>query len=226
MERASELIAVTLAICGAALAVYSYWVVGSIPLTALGIGALIVSASIATTYREVPYSDSARALLEAYAVNVARVLEEFGASLKAVYLKGGYILVPLTSPSPDFDDVNPDRLISGSRGRYALVLKAPRLDVGLGDPEAAITQVLVDTLGLCDDVKVIRAGDKVLVEVVKPKEPIEAKRFLDVLGPLTVQIAAAVLAEAIKSALQLEEISREGKSIHVSLTVVEGAGER
>ncbi|MEM1687623.1 MAG: hypothetical protein QXR31_06055, partial [Zestosphaera sp.] len=67
MERASEIIAATLAACGAALAAYSYWVLGSVPLVALGIGALIVAASIAATYKEAPYSEAARALLEAYA---------------------------------------------------------------------------------------------------------------------------------------------------------------
>ncbi|MEM2298724.1 MAG: hypothetical protein QXW23_04315 [Thermofilaceae archaeon] len=225
MERASEIIAATLAACGAALAAYSYWVLGSVPLVALGIGALIVAASIAATYKEAPYSEAARALLEAYAVNVARVLEEFGASLKATYIKGGFVLAPLTNPSPDINGARLEHLISGSRGRYGLVLKAPRLEVEPGDPEAALTRVLVDTLGLCDNVRVVRTGDRVLVEIVKPREPVEARRFSEVLGPLSAHLAAAALAEALGGALQLEEIEREGKSIRVSLRVVEGVGE-
>ncbi|MEM2678516.1 MAG: hypothetical protein QXU62_07715, partial [Thermofilaceae archaeon] len=74
-------------------------------------------------------------------------------------------------------------------------------------------------------VRVVRTGDRVLVEIVKPREPVEAKRFSEVLGPLSAHLAAAALAEVIGGALRLEEIEREGKSIRVSLRVIEGAGE-
>lgn len=225
MERAADLIAATMAACGAALAAYSYWVVGSVPLTALGVGALVVAASILATHRESPYSEAARILLEAYAVNVARVLEEFGASQRAVYLREGYVLIPLTNPSPGSGEVDLERLVAGSRGRYGLVLAAPKLEVEQGDPEAALTRVLVDSLGLCDSVRVARFREKFLVEIVKPRDPLDSRRFSDVLGPLSAHVAAAALARAVGSDLQLEEWGREGRSLHVTLRVVERAGE-
>ncbi len=87
LPQRAKLIAATLGVWGAALAAYSYWVLGSVPLTALGVGAVIVAASVLSTYEESPYPEAARVLLEAYAANVARLLEEFGASEPASGLR-------------------------------------------------------------------------------------------------------------------------------------------
>jgi hypothetical protein len=221
----AKLAAVTLGVWGTALAVYSYLVLGSVPLAALGVGALIVSASILSTYEESPYSEAARAFLEAYAVNVARLLEEFGASEPALYTRGGLAAVPLNGKLPEGVKPSPERLLAGVRGSYFLSIALPNPPIEAGDPEAALSSLLVDTLGLCDGVKVARSGDRVIVEIAKPKVRGEAARFESVLGPLPVHLAASALAVAMGADLKLEGWRREGSSIVAALRVVEGAGE-
>jgi hypothetical protein len=221
----AKLAAVTLGVWGTALAVYSYLVLGSVPLAALGVGALIVSVSILSTYEESPYSEAARAFLEAYAVNVARLLEEFGASEPALYTRGGLAIVPLNGKLPEGVKPSSERLLGGARGSYFLSIALPNPPIEAGDPEAALASLLVDTLGLCDGVKVARTGDRVVVEVAKPKVRGEAARFESVLGPLPVHLAASALAVAMGVDLKLEGWRREGSSIVAALRVVEGAGE-
>jgi len=221
----AKLAAVTLGVWGTALAVYSYLVLGSVPLAALGVGALIVSVSILSTYEESPYSEAARAFLEAYAVNVARLLEEFGASEPALYTRGGLAAVPLNGKLPEGVKPSPERLLAGVRGSYFLSIALPNPPIEAGDPEAALSSLLVDTLGLCDGVKVARSDDRVVVEIAKPKVRGEAARFESVLGPLPVHLAASALAVAMGVDLKLEGWRREGSSIVAALRVVEGAGE-
>ena len=225
MSPKAKLAAVTLGVWGAALAIYSYLVLGSVPLAALGVGALIVSASILSTYEESPYSEAARAFLEAYAVNVARLLEEFGASEPALYTRGGLAIVPLNGKLPEGVKPSSERLLGGARGSYFLSIALPNPPIEAGDPEAALASLLVDTLGLCDGVKVARTGDRVVVEVAKPKVRGEAARFESVLGPLPVHLAASALAVAMGADLKLEGWRREGSSLVAALRVVEGAGE-
>ncbi|MCS7104629.1 MAG: hypothetical protein NZ954_03585 [Thermofilaceae archaeon] len=226
MGHEADLTALTLGVCGAVLAVYSYWILSSIPFTALGIGMMIVAASIFTTYREAPYSDAVAAILEAYTENLARILEEFNAPSKVTYVKGNKVVIPLTNPPPKLEEVAYDRLISGSRGNYALILATPKLDLEPGDPEAVLTHVLVDSLGLCDNVRVVTTGDQIIVELVKPREPKSSARFSEVLGPVAAHVASSLLAEALDKPLRLEEWKREGKNVTVTLRVVEDAGER
>jgi len=221
----AKLIAVALGVWGAALAAYSYWVLGSVPLAALGVGALIVSASILSTYEETPYSEAAKALLEAYAVNVARLLEEFGASEPALYTREGLAAVPLNGRLPEGVKPSPERLLAGARGSYFLSIALPNPLIEAGDPEAALSSLLVDTLGLCDRVRVARAGDRVVVEIAKPKAQSTSARFESVLGPLPVHLAASALAVAMGADLKLEGWRREGSSIVAVLRVVGGAGE-
>ncbi|MCC6050330.1 MAG: hypothetical protein LM580_06465 [Thermofilum sp.] len=225
MSPKAKLAAVTLGVWGTALAVYSYLVLGSVPLAALGVGALIVSASILSTYEESPYSEAARASLEAYAVNVARLLEEFGASEPALYTRGGLAIVPLNGKLPEGVKPSSERLLGGARGSYFLSIALPNPPIEAGDPEAALASLLVDTLGLCDGVKVARSGDRVIVEIAKPKVRGEAARFESVLGPLPVHLAASALAVAMGADLKLEGWRREGSSLVAALRVVEGAGE-
>lgn len=225
MPGRARLVAVALGVWGAVLAAYSYWVLYSIPLTALGIGAVIVAASILSTYEEAPYSEATRLLLESYAVNVARILEEFGAREPALYTREGITVVPLNGKLPDGFRPSPERLVSGSRGSYVLTFTLPRLAEEAGDAEAVLRDVLVDVLGLCDGVRVARTGERVLVELVKPKTPETSARFESVLGPLPAHVAAAVLARSLGVDLKLEGWRREGSSIIFTLRALSSAGE-
>ncbi len=134
-------------------------------------------------------------------------------------------MIPLSGKPLEGARPSPERLLSGARGGYFLSLALPRLAVGGGDPEAALSPLLVDALGLCDGVRVLRAGDRIIVEVARPKVRGGAARFDAVLGPLPVHLAAAALAASLGEDLRLEGWRREGGSLVATLRVVGGAGE-
>jgi hypothetical protein len=222
--KLATFVSANLGIWGASLAVYSFWVLKNIPLTALGLGAVVISASIISTYSESPYSEAALTALEAYTANLARILEEFGASQRAIYLKDGFILAPLSSRIDGNYPSNPDRMVFGSRGCYYLVLEGPKLPAE-GDPEAALTGSLVDTLGVCDAVRVVSSDYRITVELrgVRISEP--SARFTAVLGPVPVHLAATALAKAMGKDLIVKEWREEKRRIVATIEVIERAGE-
>lgn len=117
--------ATVLGVCGSALAIFSYFVLGSIPLSALGIGAVVTAASLALTPCEAPYREAVHSMLEAYVANISRVLEELAAQPGAVYTPDGVIAVPLKQPSSFPGKPDASRLLWKSPRGHFLILSSP-----------------------------------------------------------------------------------------------------
>lgn len=218
--------AAVLGSCGAVLAAFSFFVLGSVPLTALGLGAVVTAASLALTPCESPYREATLSMLKAYTANISRVLEELAAQPGAVYTPGGIVAVPLKQASRFEGEPDSSRLIWKSAGGYFLILSSPGYGAERGtDLEAALELVLVDTLGLCDGVRVIARERTILVEVLGARESGEPSRFSRVLGPLPVHVAAAVVAQVGGLPVRVESWERRGENILATLTAVGGSAQ-
>ncbi|MEZ0345665.1 MAG: hypothetical protein ABWK01_03865 [Infirmifilum sp.] len=208
----------TLALTGAALAVYSYFVLASTPLTAAGICALVTAISLALTPRETPYREAALSALTAYALNIARVLEELAAQPGAVYTPQGLVAVPLGKSVKMVGQPDPQRLIWKDTAGYFLILSMPSFGVEPGSSlEPTLEYILVDTLGLCDGVKVAGSDDRLVVELSKPRSLGEPSRFTQILGSLPAHLAAAVSAVTLQEPLRLVEYKSKGGTMLVWL---------
>ncbi len=80
---------ITLASFGALFSLLSYALIYSIPLIALGIGALILGLSIAITPVSPMPKRAVRALIEGSLMNLEALLEELDMSNKGYYVLGG-----------------------------------------------------------------------------------------------------------------------------------------
>jgi len=197
---------VVLLVFGAPFAVFSYWVLGDVTFTSVGLACVILGATaVLVPSRAVP-GESVRALVEASAVNVEAVLEEFDAVGKAVYLapRGDrvYCFVPLRDEvvQGGFDRV-PVRVISRVGGVDGLFVFPPGGEVvrlaGLGEEsgvEDALVYVLVDYVELVEGVRAVETGDRVVVELVRPRVDTEYTRYKQCLGSLSSSVAGCVLA--------------------------------
>jgi hypothetical protein len=231
-----------LMLSGAVLAPIFYFVVASVPLTALAISAIIlglVSAMLGNARPDIS-PEASRMMLQTGVENIAALLEELGLRTRAVYLPspadGGRprALIPLNEdgPQPTIGQAVADRLIA----RYGpnpedmcLVVSTPgavSLDsvavVPGGGPdqmEGVLNQILVGIMDLADSVSVHVLVDRITVEVANPKLKYENIWFYRCLGSPLATIAAAVASQALNRPVRVgsEEETKRGTRIEIEV---------
>ncbi len=218
-----------LASFGALFSLLSYKILSNIPLTALGIGMLILGLSICLTPTSPIPRKAVRALIEGSILNLEALLEEFDASCKGYYVphEDGrvYVYVPLSSETgPPKVALKPRGVVVEEGGKPYLVFLPPASELvrveGFSDVEAAISEVLVDLTELCKSVKVVRSGD-INIEVKGVRGYVSAERFKRVFGSIEACLAACVAAALSNSPVYvLSEVEEKGVK-YITLRVCE-----
>lgn len=224
-----------LAALGAGLAGFSWYLLQSTPMTALGIGIAVVGASIGITPTATVPSKAVRKLLEGSMLNIEAILEDTGATNRGYYVpataqgkKGGEesgeedkgmvrVFVPLG------DDAVPSRwesrgLVSVIDGREYLVLHPPgalllKNEELSGDLESLLHTFLVEETGLVESVSAAEeAGGSVAFEFRRSRAVEVSGRVKRVMGSLESGIAASVIASARGKVVRVasEEDSEKG----------------
>ena len=228
---------------GVLLTIVSYLVIGSVPLTALGVSTVIlgsVAFALSQERMQMP-NELSEIMLKTGLENVTAVIEEIGLSSKAVYLPSSSLsdgrqaaLIPLHS-NPDFPKIGkplPRRLIVkfgqeptdiGLRvttlGSYVLDLLVPKTVTGEGGLESVLSSVLVRTLGLAEGVLVVSVGDRITMEAVKLHFRWENLWVYQVLGSPLASIAASVTAEVLGRKVLIDSERSERDKLTVELKV-------
>ena len=226
---------VVLLVFGGPFAAFSYWVLNDVTFTSIGLASLILGATaLLVPSRAVP-GESVRALVEAAAVNVEALLEEFDADGRAVYLppRDGrvYCFVPigegfLEAGLAGFDRV-PLRVVTRVGGVDGLCVFPPGGEVvrlaGLGEEsgvEDALVYVLVDYLEAVESVRAVETGDRVVVELSRPRVDTGFDRFRMCLGSVPVSVAGCVLAWVLGEPVLFLGEERDGDRVTASFRVV------
>jgi hypothetical protein len=228
-------LATSLTLTGLALIALAYLVLGSIPLTSLGISTVLTGAvafAIARGQPKIPPEASA-ILLQSGVENVSAIIEELGLKSKAVYLPSSIsgdkpkALIPLDSELEFNSKVLPKRLIVkyGSKpGSMGLLVITPgsavggmveaKPDASAGDLESAISHVLSGTVNLADGARVSLNGDKILVEVTNPRLENGKMWVYESLGTPIASIVASVVSEVLDKPVSIDkEHSSRGKCL-------------
>lgn len=205
---------------GLVFSYFSYFIMGSVPLTALGIGCIILGLSILLTPSNPIPRRVVRALIESSVLNLEALLEEFDVKCRGYYVLGGdgrvYVYVPVSSDlKPPSQALNPRGVfVDGEGGGYLVFLPPASNLLGLefsGDLESAISEVLVDLTGFCSSVRVVREAE-IVVEVGGCRVDVGAERFKRVFGSIEACLAACVVARFL------------GRPVYVHSEVVRGDG--
>ncbi len=226
-----------LTIAGACLAPIFYFIVDSVALTAVAISSVmlgLVCVALANT-RPAISPEASQMMLEAGMENIAALLEELGLSGKAIYLPSSLrdgrsqALVPIRQDysSIKFEDKIPGRLIV-RHGKdpqdVGIAVATPGsicldgLEVKPGptstEIESALSTILVGMLDIAGSVSVIANGNKVKVEVAKPKLGYENVWFFRSLGSPLASIAATAVCEAFdKPVVVARDEYQKGKAV-------------
>jgi len=220
---------------GVPFTAFSYWILSSVPLTALGLACVILGATVVITPSSPVPIKVIRAMVEGSCVNVETLLEECNVMEKAFYLppKEGrvYVFVPLRfNPHlPDASEVMraPMRVITEVRGSPGLLIFPPGSELtrlsGLSSGsglEDALRHVLVDFVEAAESVKAVREGDKVVVDLVRPRLRTDFQRFRRALGSLVTSIAGCVLASCLELPVVFDEEQADGERVRAIFRVI------
>jgi hypothetical protein len=227
-------LALGLVLGGGLFALASWYIIGYMPLVALGVSGVILGASAFAIGDSLPNisADASRMLLRAGSDNIAALVEELGLHTTALYLPTFLTqgqpraLVPLHR---DFGPLVmekhlPQRLIvsfgAGPRdygvlvstlGSAALATAEIPANGSPGDIETALSALLVGALGLAYGVRVERRGEYFTVKVARPS--LHRRRHLadDVLGSPLASIVAALVAESVGQPVSISGESSQGR---------------
>jgi len=185
-----------LASFGAAFALMAHLLLYSVPLTALGIGTLILGSSIYLTPTQAVPSSAVRALLEGSSLSLEALLEEMNASSRGYYIaqedRRVYVYVPLEGSGPPKNPKRPRGIVGEYDGRPYLVLIPPISELvraeGVADLESSLSEILVDITEFGDSVRVARSGPDLIVEVRGPRGRVASGRFVRVFGSIEASI--------------------------------------
>jgi len=232
-----------LTLSGLILAVASYLLLASIPLTALGVSMTILGSVLLALSRGLPTlsPQATSALMESGLRNVSAILEELGLSSKAVYLSSSRTgrdpkaLIPLRSnPSlPKPEKPLPERFIVRygahpedlgvlvtTPGSLAVSMLDSKPSPRATDIESALTSLAV-MMGLADAAKVSMSAERVTVELSYPRLAREELWAYRLLGSPLASIVASIVAEALGKPVLIEREEHVGAKGIIDLRVVD-----
>lgn len=228
---------------GFLLGFVSYFVLVSIPFTALGISTFILGCVCFALSRGQARisSEVSEILLEAGMENVSAIVEELGLKSKAVYLPSSLangklkVLIPLKS-NPDFEDITknlPKRLIVkfGKNDEDVGILIVPPGsgfsdkisaidDAKAADIESGLESILVGNICLVDSVKVTMGDGRILVEVSNYRLESNNLWIYGLLGSPLASMIASVVAEILDKPVSVVSEDKKRAKNFVELSVV------
>jgi hypothetical protein len=218
-----------LALTGSLLSLVSYFILNSIPLTALGISTLVlasISYTIGTGQPKIPPEASAL-LLQSGTENISALVEELGLKSKAVYLPssmtGGkpQALMPLHSTPPYLKlgkIIFPKRLIvkyGANPEDMGLLITTPgstvsetiasKPDATEADLESTLTSILSGNVNLADNAKITIDNDIMQVEISNPRLENKKMWIYESLGTPLASIVASAIAQILNEPIIVEE---------------------
>jgi len=203
----------------------SFLILGSVPLTALGIGLAILAASMLLTPIRVVPPQAIRAMLEGSISSLEAILEEFKVSEKGYYVRAVdgrvYVYVPLGGDhGPPRSEQAPQGLIHRDDGSRYLVLVPPASEL-VRSPEissmsfeSAVGYVMIDLTELADSIEVVTDGF-ITIRLRSVKSHVSAWRFKQVFGSLEASIAACIAANLLGPTRVVDELEEPGSKVIV-----------
>ena len=243
MGKPYRILGFGLILAGAIFTPVSYFLVNSVPLTAIGISMLILGFTCIALANSRPYisPEACQVMLRTGMENTAALIEELGLRNKAIYLPSAMrdgrpqALIPL------LDNEVITRIKGKLSGRLivrygahsdnmAIAVTTPgSIDMDMLEEkpgptteeiETAITYILVGVLDLASSVSVDMVNEKVVVEIKNPGLKYEDIWYYRCLGSPLASIAAAVSCEALGKPIRVDNENYEGGKGRIELEVL------
>jgi len=243
MKNPYRLLGIGLAIGGAIFAPLAYFLIVSIPLTAVSLSAVILGFTSMALANARPYisPESADIVLKTGMENTAALLEELGLNTKAIYLPSNtregkpQAVIPLVAGNESalfkgrlngrlivrYDD-NPE--VMGIAVTTPGSLNLDQLPNKPGNNpdeiEAAITYVLTGLLDIANAVKINMNEKQIIIQVTGAKLSYENTWYYRCLGSPVASIAATITCEALQKPVRIVEETNHKKTSRITLEVL------
>lgn len=243
MSNPYRVLGLGLCLAGTIFAPISYFIIGSVPLTAVGISAIIIGFTCIALANARPYisPEACEVILKTGMENTAALLEELGIRNKAIYLpstmRDGHpqALIPL-GEDRDIQRVKgkiPGRLIvryGVNPDDMAIAVTTPgsiNIDMLETKPgptseeiEVAVTYILTGLLDIANSVTVNLSDTQVNVEISGPKLHYEDIWYYRCLGSPIASIVAAISSEALGKPIRIKEEDYSKRKSRIILEVL------
>jgi hypothetical protein len=237
MSRPYRFLGISLCLAGALLSPVFYFIVGSIPLTAVSLSAIMLGFTSVALSNARPYMspEACQMLLTTGMENTAALLEELGLRNKAVYLPSSsrdgsaQAIIPLSDNdvTTAFKGKLPGRLIVRygntpeamaiavtTPGSVSIKLLEAKPGNTAADIESSLTYVLTGVLDIADSATVSVSESHVHIEVRGAKMRQENIWYYHCIGSPIASIAAAITSEALgKPVMIKQETSSKGHKV-------------
>ena len=221
---------VGLIVGGAVFAPVAYYIINSIPLTAIALSSTMIgftSFALATTRPRIS-PEASQMIFETGMENIASLLEELGINNKAIYLPSSMRTGNAQALIPLNEDINiqrikgkiPGQLIvhyGDNPGEIGIVVTAPggvglnNLEINpgptLSEIEQMLTYVLTGLLDIANSVSVYLSEKQLYVEVTKPKLHYENIRYYRCIGSPIASIVATIASDGLGKPIRIKEES-------------------
>jgi hypothetical protein len=223
-----RLLGIGLIIAGAVLTSVAYFIINSIPITAIALSSIMIgfTSFALSTARPQISPEASQMILETGIENITAVLEEFGLNDKAIYLPSmmrtgnAQVLIPLNGDI-DVGRISGkkfDRLIvryGDNPGEMAIAFTAPggtilnKLETKSGptssEIEQALTYVLTGLLDIANSVSVHLPEKQLYIEITGPKLHYENLRYHRCIGSPIASIVASIASDGLGKPLRIKE---------------------
>ncbi|MFC1943687.1 hypothetical protein ACFLWO_03830 [Chloroflexota bacterium] len=230
MSNPYRMLGLGLCLAGTMFAPISYFIVGSVPLTAVAISAIMIGFTCIALASTRPYisPEACQLILKTGMENTAALLEELGLRSKAVYLpsamRDGHAqaLIPLVE-GQDVQwvrkkisgrlivryGVNPDDMAIAvtTPGGINIDMLETKPGPTSGEIEAAATYILTGVLDIADSVTVSLADNQIDIGVSGARLQYEDIWYYRCLGSPIASIVAAISSEALERPVRIKEES-------------------
>ncbi len=236
MSNPYRILGLGVCLAGTIFAPISYFIINSVPLTAIGISAIMIGFTCIALANTRPYisAEACQLILKTGMENTAALLEELGLRNKAVYLpstmRDGHpqALIPLVE-GEDIQwvkekipgrlivryGVNPDDMAIAvtTPGSINIDMLETKPGPTSGEIEAAATYILTGVLDIANSVTVNLADNQIDVVVSGARLHYEDIWYYRCLGSPIASIVAAISSEALGKPIRIREESyNKGKS--------------
>lgn len=237
-----RLLGMVLTIFGTILAPIAYFILNSVPVTAIAISAIMIgltSFAIATARPKIS-PEVSHLMLETGMANIASLLEELHPDSRAIYLPStmrigsAQALIPLTGNIEEIKRKIPGRLFvqyGDNPDDMAIAITAPggvgldQTEIKLGSTSTEIEQVLnyvlTGLLDIANSAEVHISDQQLYIEVSKPKLHYDNTWYYQCIGSPIASIVASIVSDGIGKPIRIkDEIYQNGKNI-INLEVLD-----
>lgn len=228
------IVGLCLSFFGVLFSLGSYTILRNTPLTAMGIGIIIIGISWALTPVNPIPKETIRSIIKSTCNNIEALLEATGAMEKAVYipskkLRETIAYIPLGKQNEitiqEISDNDGGIIIKRGRN-IGVIIIPPKIDFkeSIGeeniDVDTALNYALMES-EIAESINTIKSDNEIIIEINKPKIDIEYQRFKIVMGSLPSCIAAQTISTILLKPIKIIDEKRIKDKLIVKLKVLE-----